>query len=42
MHIAHGMPAGTAFYAADGLAVEDADDLIQRMQMGPAAPVAEV
>jgi hypothetical protein len=42
MQIAYGLPAGTALYTADGraLPVPDADDLIQRMHMGPAAPVA--
>ena len=40
MQIAYGLPAGSALYTADGRALPDADDLIQRMHMGPAAPVA--
>jgi hypothetical protein len=40
MQIAYGLPAGTDLYTADGCALPDADDLIQRMHMGPAAPVA--
>ena len=40
MQIAYGLPAGTALYTADGRALPDADDLIQRMHMGPAAPMA--
>ncbi len=40
MQIAYGLPAGTALYTADGRALPDADDLVQRMHMGPAAPVA--
>ena len=40
MQIAYGLPAGSALYTADGRALPDADDLIQRMHMGPAAPMA--
>ena len=40
MQIAYGLPAGSALYTADGRALPDADDLIQRMHMGPAVPVA--
>jgi hypothetical protein len=32
--------AGTALYTADGRALPNAHDLIHRMHMGPAAPVA--